>query len=203
MDQEEKLCDEMKKDAERKAKRGIDRAKREAEKMLNAVREEARTLKSARLAAARKTAEERQRAILAGIEHENRQSELLGREEVIQDVLAVSMERAGALSGAVRDQSLRTLLMEAVNALGGEALVIHCAESDAERVKTLSEDLPMTCSVVADPAMTGGVLVEDDTGFKSYDNTYETRLARLQDDLRATAYAVLTGKRKTNKPIDA
>lgn len=194
MDQEEKLREEMKKDAERKAKRGIDRAKREAEKMLNAVREEARTLKNNRLAVARKTAEERKRAILSGIEHETRRGELMVRERVIQDVLAASVKRAEELAGPVREQSLKALLLEAVNGLGGKTVVIRCAEADEARVKTLAADLPMACTVAADSAITGGVMVTDDTGLKSYDNTYTARLARSRDDLRAVAYAVLTEK---------
>ncbi|MDT8391787.1 MAG: V-type ATP synthase subunit E [Lentisphaeria bacterium] len=196
MDQEEKLREEMRKDAERKAGRAIDRAKREAEKLLTAVREEARTLKNNRLAAARETAEERKRAILAGIEHETRREELLGREQVIQDVLAASMKRAEDLTETLREKSLKALLQEAVAGLGGEAWVIRCAEADEERVKRLSAELPKACSVVADPAITGGVLVTDTAGMKSYDNTYTARLARSRDALRTDAYAMLMGKKQ-------
>lgn len=184
----------MKKDAERKATRRIDRARREVEKMLNAVQEEIQTLKVNRLAAARETAGDRQRAILAGIEHGRRRAELLGREHVIQDVLAASVKNAEELSGALRQKSLKALLTEAAKELGGDALVIHCSEADEEQMKALGAELPTACSVVPDTAITGGVLVTDDSGFKSYDNTYKTRLARLQDELRAAAYASLTGK---------
>lgn len=189
--QEEALRQEMRQDAERKTQRIIQRAERDAAKMLEAVRDEMAALKAERLAAARHTAEERVRAIRAGIEQERRRSLLLDREMVIGRVIGEATKQVASPPAGQPREALARLLREAVGELACQEAEIRCAPRDVALVEELAESAKLAATVVADAAVAGGLMVECEGGRRVFDNTYAGRLARKMHDVRAVAYSRL------------
>jgi V/A-type H+-transporting ATPase subunit E len=90
------------------------------------------------------------------------------------------------------------LISEAASYLGDEAFVIH---TDAATTQLMDDaflaDLAQTLNVRLERGAqleTGtGIVLSTSNGHRRYDNTLETRLTRLQDDVRTTVYHILAG----------
>ncbi len=94
---------------------------------------------------------------------------------------------------------VRGLIEEAVTYLGDEAFVIH---ADAATARVLDDDfladLAQSLNVhleIGAPLEAGtGVVLSTANGHRRYDNTLETRLTRLQNDIRTDVYHILAGE---------
>ena len=189
--QEERLRAEMKQDAERKARRIIDRARREAGKLLDEVRREVSELRRVRLAMAQHTAEDQVSAILAGVEHETRRRRLIAREEVIRAALSRALERAASTQGNERKKILTAALSQAIADFPDDRFRIHCSPDDVARVRESADTLPEGTEIVADPSVTGGIVIVSEDGVRRYENSFEARLERMRELLRVVAYRAL------------
>jgi vacuolar-type H+-ATPase subunit E/Vma4 len=112
------------------------------------------------------------------------------REEAIEDVFAAALERLrGDSSGADRAELLKRLVQEAVDALKLERVEVRLNASDRELA--LKENLfdgleGVSVSVAQEPLdSAGGVVVLDESGRIFFDNTFEARLERQREELRA------------------
>lgn len=94
---------------------------------------------------------------------------------------------------------VQRLIGEAVAHLGDEAFVV---QADAATNHVLDDaflkDLAQTLNVHLErgaPLETGtGVVLSTSNGHRRYDNTLETRLTRIQNDMRTTVFHILTGE---------
>ncbi len=94
---------------------------------------------------------------------------------------------------------VRGLIEEAVTYLGDEVFVIH---ADAATTRVLDDavlaDLAQTLNVrleCGEPLETGtGVVLSTSNEHRRYDNTLETRLTRLQNNVRTAVYHILAGE---------
>lgn len=94
---------------------------------------------------------------------------------------------------------VRHWIGEAVSYLGDEAFVIHAdAVTDRLLDDAFLTDLAQTLHVHLERGTrleTGtGIVLSTANGHRRYDNTLETRLTRLQDDVRTTVYHILAGE---------
>ena len=112
------------------------------------------------------------------------------REEAIEDVFAAALERlCDDSSGADRAELLKRLVQEAVDALKLERVEVRLNASDRELA--LKENLfdgleGVSVSVAQEPLdSAGGVVVLDESGRIFFDNTFEARLERQREELRA------------------
>lgn len=191
-EQENRLQQEILQDARRKAERALERARRDADALAKAVQTRAAEARETALAKAREEGASRARAVTAGIRHQV-QREWLGRREA---VLAEALQRAltevehGSEVDPVR--SLGALLREAVAALGTrEGLIVRVRPADEGRLRdavlpalALPAGTVRSWTVVADPDLGGGLVVETADGRRRCDQTYAARLARLRAELR-------------------
>lgn len=93
---------------------------------------------------------------------------------------------------------VRRLISEAATFLGDETFVIHADAATNQMIDdAFLEDLAQTLNVHLEcgtPLETGtGIILNTSNGHRRYDNTLETRLARVQNDVRATVYHILAG----------
>ncbi|HOU14609.1 MAG TPA: V-type ATP synthase subunit E family protein [Anaerolineae bacterium] len=94
---------------------------------------------------------------------------------------------------------VQRLISEAVAHLGDEAFIV---QADAVTNHVLDDaflkDLAQTLNVHLErgaPLETGtGVVLSTANGHRRYDNTLETRLTRIQNDVRTTVFHILTGE---------
>jgi vacuolar-type H+-ATPase subunit E/Vma4 len=207
VEQEQKLQQEMLEDAERKARRIIDRAKRDAEKMLASEQGDNEALRELRLEDAEREAGERAQAILASIEQERRRRWLTRREAAITDVIDAALQELQAADSATVRKSLTALLEQALTVVNSVDVRVLTSPAQAAVVReilpavfkqvlgqaTRNSAAPAVCE---DAGIAGGVVVESLDGVRRYDNTYRARLARLGDELRAAILGALTEEPK-------
>ena len=210
-EQEEKLRQEILGDARRKAERAIKRARRDAEKTLEAVRAEQDEARGKRLEAATREAEEKYRAVTAGIAYTIRRRWLLQREEVLDKLFAAMLPEIEAGEGIDRARSLRELLREALEAIGPAPVRLRLHPRDIEILDETSraevwraafgtESSPaMDMDVEPDESIGRGLILESRDGRHMFDNTYATRLTRLRPVLRTELCAGFTADEETSQ----
>jgi vacuolar-type H+-ATPase subunit E/Vma4 len=197
-EQESRLQQELVQDAQRKAQRALDRARRDADSLMRGVEKRQEQERQQALERARAEGNARARAITAGIRHEIHKEWLLRREAVLAEALAAGLDAAQAVVGAERMRSLAELLAEALAALGAaERLTLYASPEDAPRLR--DEVIPSVAArlglgaaavawtVVPDPECQGGFVLASADGRCRCDQRYAARLARLRNDLRAAA----------------
>ena len=168
----------------------VERAEKVAVRDISRVRDEMR----AKAGAAEAELEDRLAAGREALRAENaileRRRIMEKREEAIEDVFAAALERLrGDSSGADRAELLKKLVREAVDALKLERVEVRLNASDRELA--LKENLfdgleGVSVSVAQEPLdSAGGVVVLDESGRIFFDNTFEARLERQREELRA------------------
>jgi len=193
--QEEKLQEEILKDAQRKSERTIQRAERDAAKASKAVEDRVAVVRAERLETAERVAAEKERAITASIDHEIMRQWLTVREKAFETLFSESLQAVEASEGSDRGESLRALALEAIRELGPDELIIHARPGDMSALddgalKVLLAEAgdafagKATLAVEPDGEMAAGVVVRTADGRKRFDNTYATRLRRMKQDLR-------------------
>jgi vacuolar-type H+-ATPase subunit E/Vma4 len=166
-------------------KHAQERAAIEREKILEKAREEAERLRSQAVAITQLKA---------------RTMELDEREKIIESVFEIAGQKlASVQDSAGYDLLIQNLLREALSQLGASSAKVR---ADQQTSKVLSaalfEKLAINLKIhieLGEPLGKGaGVIVETTDGRRQYDNTFETRLKRLQDTLRSPVYHILMGE---------
>jgi vacuolar-type H+-ATPase subunit E/Vma4 len=149
---------------------------------------------------ARQEAERIRSQTLATTQLRARTQQLEHREKVLQDVFQTAHQQLPTVEqwGDYEEIALR-LLREAVVQLRSKRAQVM---ADAELIKLLSNGVLEKISTelnvplkLGAPLKKGtGVVVETIDGHINYDNTLETRLARLQSSLRSPVYHILMGE---------
>ena len=191
-DNENKLGQEILDDAKLKGAHAVERAEREAGKLVAAVREKQKALRADKMAAAAKTADDKIGTLRAVLDVEKRRLSMLSREKVIQAVLEKAAEAVASRDGIDRARSLRELLLEAAAAVGSPNLTVRMRPEDiallGERAVVeiaLQSYGPGGQAVVTpDPALGGGVIVATADGKRRFDNTPAARRHRFEKTLR-------------------
>ncbi len=192
----EKLRREILEDAKRRADRILKRAKREAENLQKTARENAERRREQQLAAARTTAEEKARIILAGIDQEAQRLWTLKREEVLETVFSQALAQAETVTGAEAEEAMSSLIREAVRPFAGEKqITIRLSPGDLRALteagvrEIVCDEIPSlkpeAVTVVSDSDLPSrGAVAESADGRRRRENTLATRLRRLKESLR-------------------
>lgn len=199
-DQEEKLKDEILRDARTTATRRVERAKSESAKALDKIRRASAVERERRLAEADRLAEEKSRAILAGVELAEHRQWLQAREKEISSLLAEILREVENGEGVDSVRSLTQLLAEALAAIGPGELVLRIRPEDRERLCTGVVDAvvaatfppgsaPARIAIQEDASIQGGLILVTGDGRKRFDNTYAAQLRRMKQELRILACA--------------
>jgi len=182
-------AEELKKTAQTKADairhRGEAEAKAARENIVNQARQEADRLRAQAAAAARL---------------KSRSIELGQREKLLDGVFAaVAKELERTSERKDYNEIVKRLVREALAQLHvdkAEILADQKAQGvlDAKTLAAISADLKIEVSM--GPALDHGhgVIVQTPDGHLNFDNTLETRLARMQNPLRSDVFRLLTGE---------
>jgi len=165
----------------------------EAEAQANAERE-------ARLQRARQTAESLRGQAAAAAQIEAQTLRLKRREQLLARVFDEARHQlAAAPQWPDYPEIARRLAREAIETLHADEVIVHTDPAtgrilDTRALGELAQELGVRLSM-GEPLSDGtGVIVETADGHRRYDNTLETRLARMQDSLRAPVYRILAGE---------
>jgi len=182
-------ADQMLADAQAKAEDIRAQAQAQAnarrDEILQRARQEAETLHSHAVAAAQLDAQT---------------LKLKRREQLLERVFAEARRQlASAPQWPDYEQIARRLVHEAVERLGADEVLVR-ADEGTQRVlgdkmlADLRKELGVDLRIGAPLTRGTGLVLETPDGHRRYDNTLETRLARMQDGLRAPVYHILMGE---------
>jgi vacuolar-type H+-ATPase subunit E/Vma4 len=178
----------------------VEQIAREAEQRARRIRAAADAEVAAIDADARQAGEERGRrqaaALLAETESRGQREWLWARERLLEEVLLrVAAQLAALPVQPDTIEQLACLVDEGLAALPHEPVRVRVAPGYAALLGSLLDarraGTERPYRVEADAIAGGGVIVETEAGRLCFDNSFTTRLRRLNDTLRAAAAAIL------------
>lgn len=187
-------------DARAEAQQIVENAQVQAQALFHEAEAQVKSEGDAILERANKEVEMLRSQSAASARIEAQKLKLQRREELLRRVFASVRERlANAPQWPDYDQIVRYLVQDAVEHMDTDNALVR---SDPQTRKVLTNevlaDLASELGIylrAGDPLKRGtGVMVETPDGHRRYDNTLETRLARLQNNLRNTVYHILSGE---------
>ena len=188
------------------ARENADQIKAEAKEKVEAIRkrgqERAEAERKAILERAQQDAERLRSQAVATAQLKARSLELARREQLLDRVFKAAKEKLPELQKQPDyNQIAAMLLREALSQLNVKKAEIRADEITQKSLKTgaldeISRELDGEFAITGTLEEGTGVVVDAAEGKLHYDNTLETRLRRLQGDLRSSVYRVLTGEKQ-------
>ncbi len=187
-------------EAQAEADRILSEANAKAESIRQNAREQAEAERKRILERASQEAERIRRQAIATAQIKARTIQLEHRENILAKVFDATR---GQLSGVQQwsdyDHIASDLLREGIRRLESSSVKIHADEATLqcltkETLEKISKETDVKVKVNEPLKKETGVIVESEDGRRRYDNTLETRLSRMQDELRSPVYHLLMGE---------
>ena len=183
-------------------------ARAKAEDIRRQAEEQAKAKRKVILQRAQQEAETLRSHAAAAAQLEAQTLRLKRREQLLERVFASARQQlASAPEWPDYEQIARHMVREAVERLGADEVLVVQADERTRKVLNddvladLGKSLPPVGGTEGGSLRTGapltqstGVVLGTPDGHRRYDNTLETRLARMQDGLRAPVYHILMGE---------
>ena len=188
------------KEAEVDAQQMREEAKAKADAIRQRAQEEAEKARNEILERARQEAERVRSQSISSAQLKARTMQLEQREKLLDRVFQTAREKlADVQKRPDYDQLAAMLLREALTQLRVNKAQIHADQAtrqllEKKALKDISSELNGEFTVADNLEEGRGVVVDAGEGRLHYDNTLETRLARLQSNLRASVYKLLMGE---------
>lgn len=196
-DSVEKICQRIREDGEKEAESILDKAERTASGIIDRAEKKKDRIAEEILKEAEENGENEYRRLLSSIKIELKRERLRVREEVIEHI----MERVKGSLKSIREQGrymdiLQGMIMAGIRALGGSSFIISVDGRDLEltRNKVIpavkqkvrqekGDDCQLEVEQLSRPSL-GGARIRSAEGKVAYDNTFEARIHRLNDEIR-------------------
>lgn len=196
-DSVEKICQRIREDGEKEAESILDKAERTASGIIDRAEKKKDRIAEEILKEAEENGENEYRRLLSSIKIELKRERLRVREEVIEHI----MERVKDSLKRIREQdrymdSLQGMILAGISALDGSSFIISVDGRDLEltRKKVIpavkqkvkqekGDDCQMEIEQLSRPSL-GGARIRSAEGKVAYDNTFEARIHRLNDEIR-------------------
>jgi hypothetical protein len=128
----------------------------------------------------------------------DRRASLDAREQWLTRAAELSLERLRTLDAVTRREDLLHLAREGAMRVGGTAVEIlvgleDLPLADPQWIADVAAATPATVTVAASPNITGGCIARGADGRLSYDNTFTTRLRRLDAGWRQALSELFEG----------
>lgn len=205
------LGDEVLADARRRAERIRRRGRRDAERIRRQAEKEAQRVAEEILSEAHRRAEHSARMILATLDVEVHKATLNLKEEIVQACLEAAWRKLLRKDDYDYPAVVTRLAVSALARMPGREFILQVSNEDRDR---LPEDLPrrieeavqrehhreVKVRLAAEPGrFAGGCVVLSADGRLRYDNSFEARRRRLQQQLRRTAAQALFGDEESDR----
>ena len=191
------FCEQIRQDAKKEIDKIMSRATRTAKEKLDTARKEAERIRENILKQTEEEAEKIKRKIMADINLETKKVRLKSREEIVDEVLARVKEKLQAFrsTDGYRDV-LKKLIVQSILALDENEVAVKITSEDAKlasgpllsEVKNYLQDKykrNVTIELSQTPLQEGiGVCVYSKKGNIFFDNTFNARMERMDDELR-------------------
>src|SRR3990172_7995059 len=175
-------------------------ARAKADEIRQRAQEQADGERAKILEQAKVDAERIRRQAIATTQLKARTMQLEQREKLLENVFETARQRLPNVQrNSDYEKIAQRLLREALVQLGASSVKVRADEVTQKTfadsvLKKLSEELDI--QIRLDEPLKKGlcVIVETEDGHRQYDNTFETRLRRMQDTLRTPVYRILMGE---------
>lgn len=187
-------------DARGDAEQNLAEAKSKSEAIRKQAQDDAAAERARILQKAQQEAERIRSQAIASAQLKARTTQLEQREQLLDQVFEkVHQQLSNIQKSSDYEKTAQRLLQEALTRLGAGKAVVH-ADAATQKVlsaavlEKISKELKIQVKL-GEPLKQGtGITVETEDGRRQYDNTFETRLARLQGTLRSPVYHLLMGE---------
>lgn len=186
-------------DANEDARRILNEAQARAEQVQRQAQTEGSAEQETILRKARQEAENLRSHAVAIAQRDAQGLRLRRREQLLERAFVVARQRIPAIVDRPDyARVVRELVREGLQNLGADEVVIRADERTqqvltAEMLAEMSRGLGVRLRM-GEPLSRGtGVLMETADGHRRFDNTFEARLARMQEALRTRVYQILMG----------
>jgi len=197
----DKVVREVVEDALTEFRKGLDESGQEALRIIDRIEAEALREAEAIAEAGRRNRESLRQRLLSLAEINARNRSIAVVEESVNAVLQRARERIAQMGGRDLRDSLKSLLLEAIDAIGSKRVVVESNRAGLSVLQKMAGEIEaesnVKVSVSQKPIETAaGVRVRSEDGGVIYDNTVEARLERFRPLLRkeiARLFAAETG----------
>jgi V/A-type H+-transporting ATPase subunit E len=193
-----KIIKKIESDSKAEAEEILKEAEETASEILSEAEEKAKTIENEILQRGKREAEQEKQRIIANAKLRARKILLDTKEELIDSVFSKVREELSDLDKSKEyPEILSNLIVEAATSIGGNEIILYCRKEDSkiltqEFLKKLSKKLNCKLTLASESInATGGVIARSVDGKIEVDNTLETRMERLKEDLRSTAARIL------------
>ncbi|ASJ01902.1 V-type ATP synthase subunit E [Thermococcus profundus] len=197
MEGAELIIQEIHKEAEQKVQYILNEAREEAEKIKEEAKKRAEAQAEWILRKAKTQADVEKQRIIANARLEVRKKKLAVQESLIREVLSALEERLANLPEDEYFDVLVKLVREAVEELGVGSVVIRSNERTLKIIESRLDELSKAVGAEIDLGepvdVIGGVIVEGRDGRVRVDNTFDARIERMGNELRAEIAKALFG----------
>jgi V/A-type H+-transporting ATPase subunit E len=193
----EEIIQEIHREAEQKIQYILNEAKEEAERIKEEARKRAEAQAEWILRKAKTQADLEKQRLIANARLEVRKKRLAVQEELINEVLSALRERLSSMPDEEYFETLVVLAEEAVNELGLREVSVSSNERTlkllSERLDEFKERVGVEVTLGEPIDTIGGIIVSDPEGKVRVDNTFEARIERMENELRAEIAKALFG----------
>jgi vacuolar-type H+-ATPase subunit E/Vma4 len=194
------LSNAVLRDAHSDAEQILAEAQAKADEIRQRIQEQAEEERAKILERAKDDAERIRRQAISTTQLKARTMQLEQREKLLSNVFATAQQKLSSVQRSNDYEEIaQRLLKEALVQLRANAVKVRADEVTQRAftdsmLKKLSDELNVQIRL-DEPLKQGiGVVVETEDGHRQYDNTFETRLKRMQDTLRTPVYRILVGE---------
>ena len=187
-------------DARGDAEQNLSEARAKADAIRKQAEQDAAAERDRILQKATQEAERLRSQSVASAQLKARTLELEQREKLLEQVFGTARQQLASVQKSTDyEKTAQRLLNEALVRLGAAKVVVRADATtqklfSAAVLEKISKELNIQMKL-GEPLKQGtGVVVETEDGRRQYDNTLETRLARLQDTLRSPVFHLLMGE---------
>ena len=187
-------------DARGDAEQNLSEARAKADAIRKQAEQDAAAERDRILQKATQEAERLRSQSVASAQLKARTLELEQREKLLEQVFGTARQQLASVQKSTDyEKTAQRLLNEALVRLGAAKVVVRADATtqklfSAAVLEKISKELNIQMKL-GEPLKQGtGVVVETEDGRRQYDNTLETRLARLQETLRSPVFHLLMGE---------
>jgi len=193
---EQKIKEEILKDARAKADKILAKARSTEEAILLGAKNEALDYYNAAIAEAQTRAEQEKKRIFGNLPLEEQRIVRRARENVIEKAIQEALQIISLGEKFDYPASLKLLIMEGALALGEDVIICRIRKEDQQilseafvksiqdEISTQSHNKAKIRIVVDEGQRRAGVILESADSRKVFDNTYHARFKRMKDEIR-------------------
>lgn len=188
------ILEKIREDSEKEVERIIGEAKKKSEEIIKKSEKEGKERYEELIIQGKKNAELEKQRIIANARLQAKKLILETKESIIEKTFSLAEKKLRDIVSSDEYESiLRKLIEEAISSIPDKQLQILCDERDRELLRKIIKEFPRVELSEENISTIGGIIVKSKDGRIQVDNTFETRIERMRNDLRVKVARILFG----------